>query len=66
MKRAVVFTKEERWIVATDFSSGVASQGRTMDEALSNLQEALALYYEDAGAGVEADIFATSLIEVAV
>ncbi len=43
----VLITKEENWYVATDVSSGVASQGKTIEESLANLKEALELYYED-------------------
>ncbi len=43
----VYVTKEEKLYVATDIASGVASQGTTMETALSNLKEALELYYED-------------------
>lgn len=39
-------TKEENLYVATDVASGVASQGTTVETALSNLKEALELYYE--------------------
>ena len=42
----VYVTKEENWYVATDIASSVASQGKTMEEALANLKEALELYYE--------------------
>ena len=41
------FQEEDNWIVGTCLENGVASQGHTLDEALSNLREALALYYED-------------------
>jgi predicted RNase H-like HicB family nuclease len=47
MTRQVVITKEEKYYVATDISSNVASQGLTVENALSNLKEALELYYED-------------------
>lgn len=43
----VVIQKEESWYVATDIVSGVASQGKTLEEATENLKEALELYYED-------------------
>ncbi len=43
----VYVTKEENWYVATDIASSVASQGKTMEESLANLKEALELYYED-------------------
>ena len=42
----VIITEEENWIVATDVSSGVSSQGKTIDEAKENLKEALELYYD--------------------
>lgn len=44
---SVFLTKEESWIVATDSTTGIASQGKTNEEALLNLKEALELYYED-------------------
>ena len=50
MKRlicSVVLTVEENWIVATDTTTGIASQGKNNKEALENLKEALELYYED-------------------
>ena len=47
IKCTVIIQKEEDWYVATDVTSGVASQGKSIDESLSNLQEALTLYYED-------------------
>ena len=37
----------EEWIVATDVTTGIASQGKNNKEALKNLREALELYYED-------------------
>lgn len=47
IKCTVVIQKEDSWYVATDVESGVASQGKTLDESLENLKEALSLYYED-------------------
>ena len=41
-----IIQKEEDWYVATDVRSGVASQGKTLEESLDNLREALALYFE--------------------
>lgn len=40
----IQLTKSGRWWVARDESTGVASQGETRTEALSNLDEAVALY----------------------
>jgi predicted RNase H-like HicB family nuclease len=33
--------------VATCLENNIASQGRTIDEAMENLKEAITLYYED-------------------
>ncbi len=45
---SVVITQEDTgWYVATDVATGVASQGKTYEESLNNLREALELYYED-------------------
>jgi predicted RNase H-like HicB family nuclease len=40
-------TREGDWYVARCIDVEVASQGRTIDEALANLREALELYFED-------------------
>jgi len=42
-----VIWREDDWFVATCVENNVTSQGKTMDEAMENLKEALALYYED-------------------
>lgn len=47
IKSTIIIQKEENWYVATSIESGVASQGKTIDEAIANLKEALELYYED-------------------
>jgi len=38
---------EGEWTVATCLENGIASQGHTIEEALENLKEALALFFED-------------------
>ena len=43
----VIVKKEEEWFVATCFENDIASQGKTIDEAIENLKEAIALFYED-------------------
>ena len=43
----VAIQQEDNWYVARCLENAVASQGQTMDEALSNLKEALSLYFED-------------------
>jgi predicted RNase H-like HicB family nuclease len=38
--------KEDDWYIAQALEVNVASQGRSTDEALENLREALELYFE--------------------
>lgn len=45
-KFTVVVQKEDEWYVAVCIENGVASQGRTMEEAMLNLTEAIELFYE--------------------
>lgn len=47
VKSTVYIQQEENWYVATSIETGVASQGKSIDEALANLSEALSLYFED-------------------
>jgi predicted RNase H-like HicB family nuclease len=47
--------QEEDWFVATCLENNIASQGKTMDEAMANLKEAIALYYEDETSKEELD-----------
>jgi len=44
----VTIHKEGEWYVAVDTVSGVASQGKSCDEALKNFQEAFELWFENA------------------
>ena len=46
-KGTIRIEKEEDWYVATCFENNIASQGKTVDEAMENLKEAISLYYED-------------------
>lgn len=48
MRLTAAITKEDEWYVARCLEVEVTSQGKTMEEALANLQEALELYFEDA------------------
>ena len=43
----VYIVKEDNWYVANSIETGVASQGKIKEEAISNLKEALELYFED-------------------
>ena len=66
IKSTVYIQKEDNWYVATSIETGVASQGKTIDEAISNLSEALSLYYEDnVPENTSSPVFVTTL-EVAV
>ena len=46
IKYNVIIQKEEKWYVAKCLDNNVASQGKTVEEAIKNLREALELYYE--------------------
>ena len=45
-KVSVLVRKDDDWYVATCLENQVASQGKTIEEAINNLKEALELYYE--------------------
>ena len=47
-KFSAVIEHEDSWYVGLCPELGVASQGRTLDEALANLREAVQLYVETA------------------
>ena len=42
----VIIIKEDNWYVASSIDTNVTSQGKTVEEAISNLKEALELYLE--------------------
>ena len=66
IKCTVIIQKEGSWYVATDILSGVASQGKTIDEATENLREALSLYYEDNKPDETEATFYVTTMEVAI
>jgi predicted RNase H-like HicB family nuclease len=47
IKLTAAVTRDGDWYVARCLEAEVASQGRTIEEALANLGEALELYFED-------------------
>lgn len=61
----VIVQKEENWYVAKCLDNSVASQGKTIEEALKNLKEALELYFQSEKPTEPKEIFITTL-EVAV
>ena len=46
-KGTIKIEQEEEWYVATCLENNIASQGKTIDDAMVNLKEAIVLYYED-------------------
>jgi len=46
-KFTIVITQEDNWFVARCLELGVASQGKTVEEAQENVKEAVELYLED-------------------
>jgi len=71
MKVSVTIHKEGEWYVAIDPITGVASQGKSIDEALKNFQEAFELWFENAEEwekerAVKGEPVATMVIEIKV
>lgn len=65
IKYNVVVQKEEKWYVAKCLDNNVASQGKTIEEALDNLKETLELYTQSEEAEKPKQLLITTL-EVAV
>ena len=57
----VAIQKEDDWYIAKCIENSVASQGKTMDEAIANLQETVALFYEDETLPVFPQTFVTTM-----
>lgn len=64
-KYNVIVQKEEKWYVAKCLDNNIASQGKTIEEALENLQEALELYAQSEEAEIPKQMIITTL-EVAI
>ena len=47
MRLSAVIHKEGNWYIAVNAETGTTTQGKTFDEALSNLREATELYLEE-------------------
>ncbi len=65
IKYNVMIQKEENWYVAKCLDNNVASQGKTIEEAMQNLKEALELYAQTEKIEQPKEVFITTL-EVAV
>jgi predicted RNase H-like HicB family nuclease len=57
----VAIQQEDNWYVAKCLENNVASQGKTMDEAIDNLREALTLYFEDEAPPEYSQTYVTTL-----
>ena len=65
IKYNVIIQKEENWYVAKCLDNNITSQGKTIEEAMKNLKEALELYMQDEEPVKPKEIYITTL-EVAV
>ena len=65
IKYNVIIQKEENWYVAKCIENSVASQGKTIEEALENLKEAIELYNENEEPIIPKQVLITTL-EVAI
>ena len=61
LKYNVIIQKEENWYVAKCLDNNVASQGKTIEEAMQNLKEALELFFQDEEPNIPKNIFITTL-----
>ncbi len=65
IKYNVIIQKEENWYVAKCLDNNVASQGKSIEEAIKNLREALELYYTDEEPVMPKEVYITT-VEVTV
>ena len=65
IKYNVIIQKEDNWYVAKCLDNNITSQGKTIEQAMKNLKEALELYMQDEEPVKPKEIFVTTL-EVAV
>lgn len=61
----VIVQKEEDWYVAKCIDNNIASQGKTIEESIKNLKEAIELYYENEEPIIPKETYVTTL-EVAI
>ena len=65
IKYNVIIQKEENWYVAKCLDNNVASQGKTIEEAIKNLKEALELYYQNEEPIIPKEVLITT-VEVTI
>lgn len=61
IKYNVIIQKEENWYVAKCLDNNIASQGKTIEEAMKNLKEALELYMQNEEPVKPKEIYITTL-----
>ena len=61
-----VIQKEEDWFVAKCLENNIASQGKTVEQAIENLKEAVHLYYEDGETFEESRQTLVTTLEIAI
>lgn len=61
VKYNVIIQKEENWYVAKCIDNNVASQGKSIEEAIKNLKEALQLYYENEEVVIPKETYITTV-----
>ena len=61
LKYNVIIEQEENWYVAKCIDNNVASQGKTIEEALKNLREAIELYLENEDLVMPKTVLVTTL-----
>jgi len=66
VKVTVLIQKEENWYVSKCLENNVASQGKTIEDAINNLKEALELYYEDEPHDIEQLETLITTMEIAI
>ena len=62
----VVIQKEDDWYVSKCLENGVTSQGKAIEDSISNLKEAIELYYEDNAPEIITSPACVTTLEVAV
>ncbi|HBV68099.1 MAG TPA: type II toxin-antitoxin system HicB family antitoxin [Clostridiales bacterium] len=65
LKFTVAIYKEEDGYVSKCLENNVSSNGKTIEESMSNLSDAISIYYEDNISNISSAIFVTTM-EVAI
>ena len=65
-KFTIVIQQEDDWYVSKCIENGVASQGKTIEDAISNIKEAIELFYEDTKPEIMLSPALITTLEVAI